>query len=71
MEVVIIVSQKLSKCITKVILNVSQKGFGFIFRSAERTFAIAECTFATAERTFATAERRNRIAEYKTEACLY
>ena len=64
MEVVIIVSQKLSKCITKVILNVSQKGFGFIFRSAERTFSIAECTFATAE-------RRNRIAEYKTEACLY
>ena len=44
-----------------VIFNVSLYRIGFMFRTAERTFATVECVFRTAEYTF-------RSAEHKTEA---
>ena len=44
-----------------VIFNVSLYRIGFMFRTAERTFATVECVFRTAEYTF-------RSAEHKPEA---
>ena len=47
-------------CITIAIVIVSEKGFCFIFRTAERTFPIVEYKFPTAECTF-------RSGEYKQD----
>ena len=51
---------KASEVIKIVEWNFKGQGTCFIFRTAERTFAIAECTFPTAEYTF-------RSGEYKQE----